>query len=731
MSTLSTVSRRAFLVRTAAVAGALVLGFHVPWERRQGLAAAIPNEGAELNAWIVIQPDESVVIRVARSEMGQGIFTSLPMLVAEELGCDWSQVRAEYASASDNLRRDNIFGSMGTGGSQSVRGSQDYLLQAGATAREMLLGAAAARWQVPASECQAVNGVIRHGPSGRHLTFGAVAEAAAKRPLPAEVSLKRPAEWTLIGQRLKRLDTPDKVSGKALFGTDIRVPGMLYAAIRACPVFGGKLRSYDASAVTQRQGVDRVVALADAVAVVADSYWRAEQALQALPLIWDKGASAEVDSEAILASLRNGLDADDARVGREVGDTERALSKAHQIIEADYYAPYLAHATMEPMNCTAHVTRDRVEVWVPTQNATAALMTAAEAAKVNPSQVEVHNTFLGGGFGRRGTAQDYVQQAVRIAKVVGRPVQLMWSREEDMRQDFYRPASMARLWAGLDRAGLPTALKARVSAHSILAYLQPDQVEDGLDPIGLQAWDEFPYTVPNQRIEYAIRNSHVPVGYWRSVNHSQNAFFRECFLDEVAHAGGQDPYLLRRQLLADERQQLAVLDAVAERAGWGQGRSRGVFQGLALNSSYGSHCAQVAEVTLGDDRKLRLVRVVCAIDPGYVVNPDTIEAQVESGVAYGLTAALYGEITVKDGQVEQGNFDDYPMLLAKGMPKVEVYPVPSGDFWGGLGEPPVPPIAPALCNAIFAATGKRVRSLPLSRQGFLLADVNASLLEGA
>ncbi len=719
MSERSTVSRRGFLVRTAAAGGALVLGFYLPSGGRFR-AAEGEAEKAEVNAWIIIQPDDTVVIRVARSEMGQGVLTSLPMLVAEELECDWARVGAEYALASDNLMRGDVYGSMATGGSRSVRGSEDYLRQAGAMARELLVSAAAQTWGVLPSECRAENSIIHHPSTGRHTTFGAVAQDAAKMPPPADVALKAPKDWKLIGTGVKRLDAADKISGKAIFGLDVRLTGMLYAAVQACPVSGGRLTSYHAPGLETQSGVVKVVALEDAVAVIADSYWQADRALRRLPVVWDEGPNAAADSATISADLRAGLEVGSGAVGPVQGEAEQALVRAGKIIKADYYAPYLAHATMEPMNCTAHVSATGVEVWVPTQNATAALMTAAQTAGVDPARVMVHNTFLGGGFGRRGTAQDYVKQAVQIAKTVDRPVQLVWSREEDMRHDFYRPASMARLWAGLDGAGLPTVLKARLSAHSIIASLQPEwaKMEGDLDPIGLQAFDdEFPYAIPNQRMEYVLRKSPVPVGFWRSVNHSQNAFFRECFIDEVAHAGGRDPYQLRRQLLTAASKPLAVLDAAARRAKWDEGTPAGIFRGLALNSSYGSHCAQVVEVSMSDAGKVRLQRVVCAIDPGHVVNPDTLAAQVESAVAYGLTAALYGEITIKDGRVEQGNFDDYPMLLLKDMPKVEVVVVPSGDFWGGLGEPPLPPVTPALCNALFAATGKRIRSLPLSKQG--------------
>jgi isoquinoline 1-oxidoreductase subunit beta len=572
-----------------------------------------------------------------------------------------------------------------------------------------------ARWGVPAAECTAAQGMITHGPSGRTVTFGEVAEDAARQTPPDDLTLKTPAQWTLLGTRVTRLDTPDKLTGKAVFGIDVRVPDMLHAAIRQSPVFGGRLSGYDEAVIRGRKGVHRVVPLPpDAIAVVADTSWQAEQALQALPVTWDDGPAGNVSSTSIREQLREGLTATTAAVVRQDGDVDKALSAASQRLEADYSAPYLAHATMEPQNCTAHVTAERVEIWVPTQNGEAALAAAAAAAEIDASRVVVHKTLLGGGFGRRGTSQDFVGQAVRIAKTVGRPVQLLWSRGEDMAHDFYRPVAMARFAAGLDASGRPVAWRTRIAGHSIVATLFPERLGGGIDRSFLNGLQDLPYQVPNVLLDYAMRNTHVPVGFWRSVNNSQNAFFRECFVDEMAHAAGADPYEYRRLRLAPDSKDRAVLEAAAMHAGWGSHPPAGVFRGIAVMDSYGSYVAQVAEISISGHGELRVHRIVCAIDPGHVVNPDTIQAQVESGIVYGLTAALYGEITIEHGRVLQGNFDSYRMLRVHEMPTVEVVLVPSGGFWGGVGEPGLPPLAPALCNAIFAATGKRIRALPLT-----------------
>jgi len=711
MTHMPQISRRLFITSVAAAGGGLTLGLRLP--EGIGSAAAAGNP-AEVNAWVVIQPDDTVIIRVARSEMGQGITTSLPMLVAEELGCDWSKVRAEFPSPEENLRRKRAWGEMSTGGSRSVRTSQEYLRKAGAAAREMLIAAAAAQWNVPVAECQAAKSVVIHKSSGRSLRYGEVAEAAAKLPPPAEPKLKDPKDWTLLGTPQKRLDTADKVTGKPIFGIDVRVPNMLYAAIVQCPVFGGTPKSYDEGKLRDLKGVRQVVPLPNAVAVVADSWWQAKKAADALLVTWDEGQNGKVSSASIGEFLRGGLDAADAAVVRKSGDVDAALATAVKRIEAEYGAPFLSHATMEPQNCTAHVTSDKVEIWVPTQSGEAALAAAAAAAEVPPEKVVVHKTMLGGGFGRRGAVQDYVRQAVLIAKAAGQPVKLLWTREEDIRHDFYRPVAMARFTAGLDAAGMPVAWRVRVTGPSIIANLFPQRLTNGVDQSFANGFtEEMAYEVPHYEVGYAMRATHVPVGFWRSVNHSQNGFFRESFIDEMAHAAGQDPYQYRRKLLSKDPVRLAVLDAAAQKAGWDKPAPQGVSRGIALVEAYGSMCAQVADASIGDKGEVRVHRVTAALDTGHVVNPEILRAQTESGIVYGLSAALYGAITIENGRVSQGNFDDYEMLRLADMPVVETVLVPSGGFWGGGGELGVPPLAPALCNAIFAATGKRIRSLPL------------------
>jgi isoquinoline 1-oxidoreductase subunit beta len=705
------IDRRSFLAGIAATGGALTLGFDIPFGARPVHAS---NSAPEITAWIVIEPDDTVIIRVAKSEMGQGGFTALPMLVAEELECDWSKVKAEFAPPHENRRRNRVWGNMSTGASRSISASQNDLRRAGAIAREMLIAAAAARWNAPASECLAANSVITHVPSGRTVTFGGIAAAAAEVKPPTKVALKDPKDWKLIGTRQRRLEVADKVTGKPIYAIDVRLPDMLYAAIVQCPVFKGTLKAVDDSTVSRMNGIHRVVKQQDFVAVVADSWWRAKKATEALLVTWDFGDDGAVSNDTIRASLHEGLCANDARAGRTDGDVGRALAQAAKRIEADYEAPFLAHATMEPQNCTAHVTADKVEVWAPTQDGETALVIAADAAGVPASKVVVHKMMLGCGFGRRGIFQEFVRQAVLIAKEVGRPVKLVWTREEDTRHDFYRPVAAARMTAGLDADGTLSAWKIRTSGQSIIAAVSPRVMRFGVDRNFLQGLlEDMPYDVPNYLVDFAMRNTHVPVGVWRSVNHSQNAFFKECFIDELAHAAGADPYAFRRKLLEKKPQQLAVLDAAAHNAGWGSPAEPGVFRGIAIHDSQSSICAQVVEASIAHDGQVRVHRVVSAIDAGHVVNPLTVEMQTESAVVYGLTAALYGEIGIKNGRVEQSNFHDYRMLRMAEMPQVETVIVPSGGFWGGVGETPLPPLAPALCNAIFAATGKRVRSLPL------------------
>ncbi|MFL6831571.1 MAG: molybdopterin cofactor-binding domain-containing protein [Xanthobacteraceae bacterium] len=707
---MSHLDRRSFLASIAAVGGSLVLGFEIPFGTRAVHASVSPRE---ITAWIVIEPDETVIIRVAKSEMGQGSFTALPMLVAEELECDWSNVRAEFAPPHENRKRNRVWGNMSTGASRSISASQNDLRRAGATARAMLIAAAAARWNVPMTECTAAQGVISHGPSGRSVTFGAIAAAAADMKPPTQVALKDPKDWKLIGTRQRRFDVPDKITGKPIYAIDVQLPNMLYAAIVQCPVFKGTLKAVDETRLASMKGIRQVVKLPDAVAVVADGWWRAKKAAEALPVTWDFGDNSDVSSGTIRAQLNAGLGANDARIGRADGDVERALGQAVKRIEADYEVPFLGHATMEPQNCTAHVTADLVEVWAPTQDGETALAIAADAAGMSPDKVLIHKMMLGGGFGRRGIFQDFVRQAVLIAKAVGQPVKLIWTREEDIRHDFYRPVAMARMIAGLDANGMPIAWKIRTSGQSIIAAVSPRVMQFGVDRNFLQGLlEDMPYEIPNYLVDFAMRNSHVPVGVWRSVNHSQNAFFKESFVDEMAFAAGLDPYLFRRRLLAKKPRELAVLEAAAKRAGWGASLPSGIFRGMALHNSQSSICAQVVDASVGPDGKVRVQRVVSAIDAGHVVNPLTIELQTESAVVFGLSAALYGEITIKDGRVEQANFHDYPMLRLAEMPQVETVIVP-GEGWGGVGETAVPPLAPALCNAIFAGTGKRIRSLPL------------------
>jgi isoquinoline 1-oxidoreductase subunit beta len=714
MTQMPLVSRRSFLVSVAAMGGGLALGFDVPFGERPAHAAVNPRE---ITAWVVIEPDDTTIVRIARSEMGQGSFTALPMLVAEELECDWTKVRAEFAPPEENLRRNRIWGDMTTGGSRAIRGSQDYLRAAGATAREMLIAAAAARWDVPASECSAAKSLITHVPSGRQARFGEVAGDAAKIVPPTKVKLKDPKDWKLIGTPQNRLEIADKVTGKPIFATDVRVPNMLHAAIIQSPVFKGTPKAVDDTAARAIKGVRQVVKLGDAVAVVADSWWQAKKAADALKVTWDEGQNSRVSSESIKALLREGLSATDVTVGRKDGDVEAGLVAAAKRVEAEYYAPFLNHATLEPQNCTAHVTADKVEIWAPTQNGEASLLAAAQAAQMPAETVVVHKMMCGGGFGRRGASQDFVRQAVAIAKQVGQPVKLVWTREQDMQHDYYRPVAMAKLTAGLDASGMPLAWHARLAGQSILVSLMPSRMKNGQDLEFLSGFtEEMVYEVPNYLADYAMRNTHVPVGFWRSVNHSQNAFFRESFIDEMAHAAGWDPYEYRRKLMANSPLHIAVLDAAAKRAGWGKPPPHGVFRGVAVQQAYGSICAQVVEVSVGGDGEVRVHRVVAAIDPGHVVNPRTVEMQIEGSIVYALTAALYGEITLRDGRVEQSNFHNYEMLHLADMPKVESVLVPSGGFWGGIGEPATPPLAPALCNAIFAATGKRIRALPLKNQ---------------
>jgi isoquinoline 1-oxidoreductase subunit beta len=710
MMSRNSLNRRSFVVGASVAGGALTLGF-------AAAKCGEPTDGradpVEVNCWVVIAPDDTVTIRVARAEMGQGAMTALAMLVAEELECDWTKVRTEFVSPRQNLRRDGAWGDLSTGASRSISASQDYLRRAGATAREMLIAAAAKRWNVPATECDAGSSTIVHRPSGRNVSFGAVAADAARIAPPSAVRLKPPAEWTLLGTPQKRLDVLDKITGHPVYAIDVRLPGMLYAAIRHCPVFGGMPKSVDDSSIQAMPGLRRVVRLEHAVAVVADSWWRANKAVQALRVTWDDKGRGSSSTTSIGEFVRGGLDGLPGQVGRADGDVDAALKSAVRRIEADYMVPFLAHATMEPQTCTAQVRRDGVEIWAPTQDASTALATAAIAAGVSDDKIKVNRMLLGGGFGRRGTIQEFVRQAVLIAREVDAPVKLVWSREEDVAHDLYRPFGMARMIAGLDAAGLPVAWSIRLAGPSFVAEILPGLGTSFVDRSFISGLaEELGYDVPNYRVDYVVRETAVPLGVWRGINYTQNVFYKECFVDEMAHAAGIDPYRFRRLLLRNSPKNLAVLDAAATKAGWDAPLPPGVFHGIALSEACGSFCAQVAEISVIDGR-VRVHRVISALDCGHVVNPLTIALQTEGSIVYALTAALYGEITVKNGAAEQSNFNDYRMLHLADMPEVDTVIVSGNDFWGGVGEPPVTPLAPALCNAVFAATGKRIRSLPL------------------
>ncbi|MCY7318123.1 MAG: molybdopterin-dependent oxidoreductase [Ramlibacter sp.] len=712
-------SRRGFLAASASTG--LVVAFHVPLAGEAAAQTALP---AEVNAWVVVRPDDTVVIRIARSEMGQGTLTGLAQLVAEELECDWARVTTEYPTPGQNLARNRTWGNFSTGGSRGIRESQDYVRKGGAAARMMLVQAAADQWKVPVAECKAASSVITHLPSGRTVTYGSVAIAAGKLTAPTAVTLKDPKDWNLVGKRLARLDTIDKVTGRQIYGADLKLPGMLNAAIKDCPVFGGKVKSFDATATLKRPGVVKVVRVGDsAVAVVADTWWRAKTALDAMPIEWDNGPNATASSAAFAQVMKAGLDADNAIVGNQNGDVKAALAGAVRRIEAVYSYPHQNHATMEPMNATALWTPDKCEVWTPTQNGEAALAATSEAAGLPASKCDVYKLHLGGGFGRRG-AVDWIHQAVDIAKQMpGVPVKLLWSREEDMLHGKFHPVTQCRLRAGLDAQGNITALHMRISGQSILAGVAPQRLENGKDPVVFQGLNaagpeaSIGYAFPNLLVDHAMRNPSVPPGFWRGVNLNQNTVYLECFIDEIAATTGQDPLALRRKLMAAHPKHLAVLEAVAQRVRWGTPppdvKGQKVFRGLSQTMGFGSYVAACAEVSVSADGVLKIHRIVAATDPGYAVNPQQIEAQVEGSFAYGLSAALFGECTLKDGRIEQDNFNSYPVVQMRHMPAVETVLVPSGGFWGGVGEPTIAVAAPAVLNAIFAATGKRIRDLPL------------------
>ncbi len=726
MNYIPKIDRRSFVVSAAAMGGGLALGLDIPFGGPQVIRAQ--DGSPEINAWVVVRPDDTVVVRIARSEMGQGSLTGLAQLVAEELECDWSKVTTEYPTPGQNVARKRVWGDYTSTGSRSIRESHEYVRKGGAAAREMLIQAAANAWSVPAAECSASNSVITHKPSGRTTTYGRVAEAAAKLEPPAEVKLKDPKDWKIAGKPLKRLDTQDKLTGKQLYAIDVKLPGMLYAAIKACPVHGGKVKSFDAAKITGDKGVKKVVQVDNsAVAVVGDTWWQAKTALDALPIAWDEGESAKVNTASIAEVLKAGLDAQDAFVGNQKGDAKAAIAGAAKKVEATYSYPYQAHACMEPLNATALYTPDKCEVWTSSQNAEAALAAASEASGLPIAKCDVYKLLLGGGFGRRGRT-DYVTQAVLIAKQMpGTPVKLLWSREEDMTQDTYHPTTQCRLTGAFDASGNLTGLHMRISGQSILATLAPSRLQNGRDTATFQGLNPggtegvFGYDIPHLLIDHAMRNPHVTPGFWRGVNNNQNAIYVECFMDELALAAGQDPLEFRRKLMAKYPKHLAVLNAVAEKIGWGQPAPQGVYRGLAQQMGYGSYVAAAVEISVTGGNKIKIHRIVGATDCGYAVNPAQIERQVAGSFVYGLSALFTGECTVKDGRIEQQNFDSYDVMRIAQMPKVETILMPSGGFWGGVGEPTIFVAAPAVLNAYFAATGKRIRSIPLKTHNISFA----------
>jgi isoquinoline 1-oxidoreductase beta subunit len=729
MTAMPKFNRRTFLISSAAIGGGLALGLRLP---PFGPAVVRAADGSpEITVWVVIRPDNTTVIRVVRAEMGQGTITGLAQLVAEELDADWSKVVIEYPTPGESVARKRAWGDFSTGGSRGIRQSHEYVRKGGAAARMMLVQAAANEWKVPASECTASASVITHKASKRSTTYGKVAEAAARLDQPKDVPLKDPKTWKIAGKPLKRLDTAKKVNGTMIYGSDLKLPGMLNAAIKDCPVFGGKVKSFDAARVASMSGVKKVVQVGDsAVAVVADTWWQAKTALEALPVVWDEGANAKVSSADIAEILKAGLDAEQAFIGNQAGDAKSALAGAAKKVEAVYAYPFQNHACMEPMNATVSWTPERCEMWGPTQNGEAAFAAVQAASGLPADKIDVHNTMLGGGFGRRGGyPDDYVSQAVLIAKQMpGTPVKMIWSREEDMAHGRYHPVMQCKLVGGLDASGNLAGLHMRLSGQSILAAVRPEvvQAQKGRDPLTFQGVADtgehsFGYTVPNLMIDHAMRNTHVPPGFWRGVNINQNAVFIECFMDELAEAAGQDAVEFRRKLMAKHPRNLGVLNAVANRIGWSKPAPKGVYRGVAQMKAFDSFVAAACEISVQGGNKVKVHRIVAATDPGYAVNPAQIERQVAGSFVYGLSALFFQECTVKDGRIEQTNFHQYNSMRIAQMPKVETVLMPTGGtVWGGIGEPTICVAAPAVLNAFYRATGKRIRSVPLKNHGIEL-----------
>jgi len=702
--------RREFLKKSAAGGTALVIGFYLPG-KYEAHAGKPPKDSTAINAWVQIAPDDSVTLLIDKSEMGQGISTALAMVLAEELDLDWKKVKTVFAPAAPQYFNP-IFGLQGTGGSSSVRGSWEPLAKAGAAAREMLIATAAKRWNIEAAACHTENSAVVQTENGKRVGYGALVEEAAKMPVPVAAKRKDAKDYKIVGKPTKRIDSPAKVTGKATFGIDVRRPGMLHAVVARCPVIGGKVKSFDPAKAKAVRGVKDVLQISTGVAVIADNTWSASEGRNALAITWNEGANASVSSDSI-RKLYHAQAEKDGAIARKDGEASAALASAAKKIEAIYEVPFLAHATMEPMNCTADVRADGCDIIAPTQFQTFVQMTGAKLTGLKPEQVRVETTYLGGGFGRRAE-QDFVVEALELSKAMKAPVQVTWTREDDMQHDFYRPAVLVKMEAGFDGSGKLAAWKTRVVAPSIMSRFFPGSLKNGIDESAVEGLSTLTYDVPNFFVDYVLTESGIPVGFWRSVGCSHNGYFAECFVDELARAAGKDPVEFRRSLLQKDARKRGVVELAAEKAKWGVPPPVGRYRGIAVVESFGTNVAQVAEISI--DRKaktLQVHHVVAAVDCGRFVNPETIRSQIEGSIVYGLTAALKGEITITGGRVDQANFNDYDLVRINETPHVEVHIVQSNEGPGGIGEPGTPPIAPAVCNAIFAATGKPVRRLPI------------------
>ncbi|HZL94872.1 MAG TPA: xanthine dehydrogenase family protein molybdopterin-binding subunit [Vicinamibacterales bacterium] len=705
--TTSILNRRSFLQVSAAAGGGLLVGTYLhPWTDGETLEAA---GSFEPNVWIKVNADDTVRIMLTMLEMGQGVMTSMPMLVAEELDFDWTKIKTEWAGADPKYGNPNFGGQQLTAGSNSVRGMWKVLREAGATARVMLVKAAAQTWGVAENTCTTDKGEVIHQATGRRLKYGTLVDKAAALPVPTGVTLKDPKNFKLLGNSLARLDVPEKVNGSATFGIDVKLPGLLTAKVVRCPVFGGKVARFNADKAKAVPGVKQVVQISTGVAVVADNYWSASRGAQALDITWDEGPLAKLTTAEILTRYKE-LAQKPGKVARNDGNADTAIANSKSL-ERTFEAPFLAHATMEPMNCTADYRADGCDVYVPTQGQTPSHQAAVAASGLPADKVKIHVTYMGGGFGRRGEA-DFVLDAVETSKAVGKPVKVVWSREDDMQHDYYRPISYARMWGAVDASGKPTVFKQHIVQQSLMKRIG-GLPPNGVDFISVDGSANLPYDIPNIRVEYTENDPGIPFGFWRSVGASFQGFVVEAFIDEMAAAAKKDPFEFRRDLLGKSPRHKAVLELAAEKSGWGKPLPAGRFRGIAVMDAFGSYLAQVTEVSVDARGAVKVHRIVCTVDTGWVINPDTIKAQMEGGIVYGLTAALKGEITIKNGRVEQRHFGDYQMLRHNEMPEIEVFIVPSTETPGGIGEPSTALAAGSLVNAVAAATGRRIYSLPI------------------